>query len=255
MGKIFRKRSAESVVAEIKELKSIYGFDEFEIADDCFNLDRQRMRDILKGIIDKAGKIKLHFPNGLRADILDKEDIDLLKKAGTVSAFLAVETTSPRLQKIIGKNLNLENATQAINSLVRAGIYTSGWFMIGFPTETYREAWGTVKYACRTILHRALFFIAMPYEGTVLAEMVPEALRKKRKNMFSSDMNHFDSTINISAMSDRELKTVFRCAYICFYMNFRRIRNLIIFHPQKISFPRYVFLILIKILPRFRKPH
>jgi len=80
MGKVFRKRSASSVVTEMKMLNEQYGFDEFEIVDDCFNLDRQRMHDILKGIMEQLGKIKLHFPNGLRADILEEEDIDLLKK-------------------------------------------------------------------------------------------------------------------------------------------------------------------------------
>ncbi|MDI6743114.1 MAG: radical SAM protein [Smithella sp.] len=250
MGKVYRKRSAKSVVAEIKGLKTRFGFNEFEIADDCFNLDRKRMREILNGIMNEVRNIKLHFPNGLRADLLEKEDIQLLKKAGTVSAFFAVETSSPRLQKMIGKNLNLEKVTQAISCSVAAGIYTSGYFMIGFPTETYQESWATVKYACRSALHRALFFTTMPYEGTALADMVPETIKNKQKSIYSNNMNYFNSRINISAMSDGELKTVFRCAYIRFYMSLRRIVNIFVVHPQKRSFPRYMFLILVKVLPK-----
>jgi len=38
MGKAFRKRSVESVLAEMEELRFQHGFKEFEIIDDCFNL-------------------------------------------------------------------------------------------------------------------------------------------------------------------------------------------------------------------------
>jgi radical SAM superfamily enzyme YgiQ (UPF0313 family) len=251
MGKVYRKRSAKSVVAEIKKLKTVYGFDEFEIADDCFNLDRKRMHEIISGIINEVRNIKLHFPNGLRADILEKEDIHLLKKAGTVSACFAVETSSLRLQKMIGKNLNLRKVNQIINFSVSEGIYSSGFFMIGFPTEDYKEAWTTLKYACRSALHRASFFTPVPFEGTALAEMVAKTQQSKQENLCCTDLNYYNSKINISAMSDRELKTVFRCAYLRFYVNLKRIRNIVIIHPQKRSLPRYVFLILIKVLPGF----
>ena len=33
-------------------------------------------------------KIKMAFPNGLRADILETEDLDLLKKAGAYYGYL-----------------------------------------------------------------------------------------------------------------------------------------------------------------------
>ena len=160
MGKVFRKRSAESVLAEMEELRFKHGFKEFEIVDDCFNLDRERMYAILTGIRDRIGDAKLHFPNGLRTDMLEPEDMALFKQAGTVSAAFAIETSSPRLQKMIHKNLNIEKASAAINASVKAGIYSTGYFMIGFPTETYEEASATVEFAVRSSLHRALFLNA-----------------------------------------------------------------------------------------------
>ena len=137
MGKVFRRRSSESVLAEMEELRFKHGFKEIEIADDCFNLDRERMYIILSGIRDRLGDVKLHFPNGLRADILEPQDMALFKQAGTVSATFAMETSSPRLQKMIHKNLNIDKAVLAINASVKAGIYPIGYFMIGFPTESY----------------------------------------------------------------------------------------------------------------------
>ena len=249
MGKAFRKRSAESVLAEMEALRSGLGFKEFEIADDCFNLDRERMHAILTGIQDRFGDVKLHFPNGVRTDMLEQEDVLLLKQAGTASVYFAIETSSPRLQKMIHKNLNIEKATRAINAAVQAGIYSSGFFMIGFPTESYEEASATVEYACRSALHRAIFFNPVPFKGTELADMVFDAQKNSHKDIDLHDLNYFNTTLNISAMSDGELRRVFRRAYIRFYLNPKRVLRLIIHHPQILSIPRYAFLILIKVLP------
>jgi radical SAM superfamily enzyme YgiQ (UPF0313 family) len=236
------------------ELRFQHGFKEFEIVDDCFNLDRERMYAIFKGIRDKLGKTKLHFPNGVRADMLEPEDMPLFKQAGTVSVVFAIETSSPRLQKMIHKNLNIEKATRAINASVEAGIYSSGYFMLGFPTETYEEASDTIDFAARSILHRAFFFNPIPFAGTELAEMAVDFIKNKNDIFNPRGINYYNSTLNISAMSDRELKKIFRQAYRRFYLNVKRMLKLIIRHPNAFSLPHYAFLALIKILPRGRNP-
>jgi anaerobic magnesium-protoporphyrin IX monomethyl ester cyclase len=250
MGKVFRKRSAESVLTEMEELRFKHGFKEFEIIDDCFNLDRERMYAILAGIRDRLGHVKLHFPNGLRSDMLEPEDMALFKQAGTVSACFAIETSSARLQKMIHKNLNIEKAAVTINASVKEGIYSIGVFMIGFPTETYQEASGTVEFAVRSPLHRAMFFRAIPFAGTEMAEMAADFIKNKNDLYDSRNINYYNSILNISAMSDSELQRVFRRAYIHFYLNPQRMLRLAIHHPKFLSLPRYAFLILIRMLPR-----
>jgi anaerobic magnesium-protoporphyrin IX monomethyl ester cyclase len=250
MGKVFRKRTAESVLAEMKELRFQYGFKEFEIVDDCFNLDRERMNAILTGIRDKFGDIKLHFPNGVRADMLEPEDMALFKQAGTVSACFAIETSSPRLQKMIHKNLNIDKAVLAINAAVKAGIYSTGFFMIGFPTESYEEALATVEFATRSALHHSFFSKPIPFAGTELADMVSDARKRINDNIDPRDASYGNSSLNISGMSDRDLQRVFRRAYCSSYLSPKRILKLAIYHPKIFSLPRYAFMTLIKILPR-----
>jgi anaerobic magnesium-protoporphyrin IX monomethyl ester cyclase len=244
MGKIFRKRSAQSVIDEMTELRFNHGFKEFEITEDCFNLDRERMHAILKGIKERLGDVKLHFPNGLRADILTPEDIDLFKQAGTVSAAYAIETSSPRLQKMIRKNLNIKKAMSVINASVKAGILSTGFFMIGFPTETYQEACGTVDLAARSTLHHAFFINPTPFAGTELAEMASDILKSKYSIFDPQKMNYQTSILNISAMSDTELHKAFRKALMRFYLSPRRIMRLAMVHPRILSLPRYAFGIL-----------
>jgi radical SAM superfamily enzyme YgiQ (UPF0313 family) len=252
MGKVFRKRSAKSVLAEMEELRFKFGFKEFEIIDDCFNQDRERMYAILDSIRNRFRDVKLLFPNGLRSDMLEPKDMTLFKQAGTVLIVFAIETSSLRLQKMIHKNLNIEKATLAINAAVKSGIYTSGFFMIGFPTESYEEASATVEYAANSSLHRAFFFNPTPLKGTELADMAANVIKSRNKFIDSRDMNYFNMMYNISAMSDRDLQRVFRHAYGRTYLNPRRILRLIMHHPQILSLPRYAFLTLIRALPKRR---
>jgi anaerobic magnesium-protoporphyrin IX monomethyl ester cyclase len=253
MGKIFRQRSSESVIAEMEELRFRYGFNEFEILDDCFNLDRKRMHAILTGVRDKIKDARLHFPNALRSDMLEPQDLVLFRQAGTVSAHFAIETASPRLQKLINKNLNIEKALRAIDASVKAGIYSTGYFMIGFPTETYPEASETVEVAARSSLHRALFFNPKPFAGTQLAKMAMDYRPDENKLFDPQKMNYDRNTINISSMSDDELQMIFRNAYRRFYLNPKRIfrlLNLAIHNPEIFSLNRIAKLFLSKIIPK-----
>jgi radical SAM superfamily enzyme YgiQ (UPF0313 family) len=256
MGKVFRKRSAESVLAEIAELRFKHGFREFEIVDDCFNLDRQRMISILNGIRDLIGDIRLHFPNALRSDMLEPGDMMLFKQAGTVLIVFAIETSSPRLQKMIRKNLNIEKASLAIQESVKTGIYTTGYFMIGFPTETYEEARNTVDFAARSTLHRALFFNPIPFTGTKLAEMAIDSLTNKQVTLDPLKMNYQNTTLNISAMSNRDLKRISMLAYRRFYLNPRRILKLITLvlqHPEFFSVKRLAGMFIFTFIPRNKR--
>jgi len=253
MGKVFRKRSAESVLEEMETLRFQYGFKHFEILDDCFNLDRKRMLAILAGIRDRIGDARLHFPNAVRSDILEPGDMLLFKQAGTVSLFFAIETASPRLQKLIRKNLNIEKAMRVMKASVKAGIYSTGYFMIGFPTETYEEALKTVKLAARSSLHRALFFNPMPFAGTELAEMAADVLKNKKEDTFNPQiMNYHESELNISAMSDQELRKISLDAYRVFYLNpwrVLRLTRLAIRHPKIFPINRIVKMFINTFLP------
>lgn len=249
MGKVFRKRSVESVLAEMEELRFQHGFKEFEIVDDCFNLDRKRMHEILAGIRNRIGDVKLHFPNGIRSDMLEPEDLKLLKQAGTVSICFAIETSSSRLQKMIHKNLNIDKAVYAINASVEAGIYSVGFFMIGFPTETYEEAFDTVAFAVHSKLHRAVFMFVAPFAGTELAEMAADILKNKN-NIIDLQKVNFYNTPNISAMTDSQLQKVFRRGYWRFYLNPNRLLRLAIRYPRVLYLPQYALITFIKTLPK-----
>jgi len=145
-GRKIRRRSPENIVAEMREHIEKRGIYDFVFVDDIFNVPMQEAKKVLSLIINELPKVRLSFPNGLRADHIDEEMLDLFEQAGTVEMALAVETVNPRLQKMIGKNLDLQKAEKAISAASKRFI-TRIFFMTGFPTETFAEALETIKFA------------------------------------------------------------------------------------------------------------
>jgi radical SAM superfamily enzyme YgiQ (UPF0313 family) len=172
-GKRYRWRSAESVLEEIDLLVNRYGVREFEIVDDIYNLHKPRMREIAKGVIERYGRRSLFFcfPNGVRGDIFNLDDLPLLQDMGVYQMCVAIETVTPRLQKLIEKNLDVEHARQVIERAAALGITVRGFFMIGFPTETADEIQRTIQFALDSSLTFAAFFHVVPQQGTPIYDL------------------------------------------------------------------------------------
>ncbi|MCP4151061.1 MAG: AMP-binding protein, partial [bacterium] len=100
-------RTAENIFAEVKKYYD-KGVRRFALIDDIFNLKIENSSRFYELIIENNMEIQLLFPAGLRGDIMTPEYIDLMVKAGTVNISLALETASPRLQKLMRKNLDIE---------------------------------------------------------------------------------------------------------------------------------------------------
>ena len=107
-GRGFRAHSPERVVEEISEYTKRYTINDIEFLDDCFNLKRKRVIDVADLLRKKDIRIKIAFPNGVRADLFDEETMDALAESGMYFCSFALESASPRIQKLTRKNMNLE---------------------------------------------------------------------------------------------------------------------------------------------------
>ncbi|MGD2090215.1 MAG: amino acid adenylation domain-containing protein [Candidatus Aminicenantes bacterium] len=143
-------RSAENLFNEVRLFYNM-GVRRFAIIDDIFNLNTKNSSRFFQLIIEKGLEVQLFFPNGLRGDLLTKDYIDLMMEAGTVSLALALETASPRLQKLVGKNLNLETLSENIQYICQKypQVILELFTMHGFPTETREEAMMTLEFIKR----------------------------------------------------------------------------------------------------------
>lgn len=140
-------RSSDGILREILACYDA-GIRRFVFIDDIFNLDRDNSRRLFEKIIRRGLDIQLFFPNGLRGDILTNEDIDLMVEAGAVNIDLALESASPRIQKLINKNLNLDEFKDIAEYIVKKypQVLLEMELMIGFPGETETEAQMTLEF-------------------------------------------------------------------------------------------------------------
>jgi radical SAM superfamily enzyme YgiQ (UPF0313 family) len=245
-GKRFRKRSPENVMAEIETLYAKYNVKEFEIIDDCFNLDLSRAKRIFEMIIKSRMKLRLMFPNGIRGEYLDEEFMVKGKQAGLTYMSFAIETATPRLQKMLRKNINFDKIEKNIALARKHHIICLGFFMLGFPTETREELEATINYAVQSQLHAANFFAVSPFEGTELAELAKQ-LGKPVFDKFEHDYLSDDCT-NLTDLSDDELKWIRQKALVRFWSKPSRIWAFARDYPDKRRFPYLVKALIERIL-------
>lgn len=176
-GKAARLRSAAHVVAEMEALWKDHSIRDFYVVDDIFNLNRKRTAEIFRRIVELGVDWRLYFVNGLRADIMTRELVDLMAEAGTVWVTYAIESGSDRIQKLVKKNMRLDRAMDIINYSQELGMAVNVNTMYGFPTETAAEAQMTLDYLANLRMPSLLpyHFCLRGYDGCEIVEQAAEA--------------------------------------------------------------------------------
>jgi len=231
--KKFRPMRPERIVDEIEYLIDTYDVHDFEIYDDIFNLDYERTMKFCAEIKKRGIITRFSFPNGVRGDLLDKKLIMALRQAGVYHMAFAVESANPRIQELVRKRINLTKIYENIALAAEAGIFTWGFFMLGFPTETRREIWNTLKFAFSSKLHGAFFFAVIPQEGTELADMCAKGSIDPADN-YNTDYNYAKNTI--SEIGPRELFLIQSYASLRFFFGPSRIIRIFNDYPYGIGF-------------------
>jgi len=246
-GKRFRKRSAENVIGEIIELRERFGINRIEICDDIFNAVPARAIAICNEIAEKAPGTRLSFPNGLRADVMTPEVLAAMKRAGAYLISYAVETATPRLQAMVKKHVNLEKARAVIARTAAEGIYTNGFFMLGFPSETEAEVRSTVDFACSTKLHSMSAYIFVPFPNS---EIYDEIAASKPNLSLGSGFDYHTGAVNCSNVPTPKLHRLKRNMYLKFYFRSGRILRTLWAHPDKGSLPSLAWIMLKRLFSR-----
>lgn len=230
-GKKFRARSAEAVLAEIDYLVENHGVKELVFMDDIFNLLPERAEAIARGLIERDYGLKLTFPNGFRGDILSEELVLLLKKAGMYRCMVAVESASPRIQKVMKKRLKIDKVKHIVDFIARQGVLVHGAFMLGFPSETEEEMEATIDWAASSSFHTAAFFRVIPFKGTELFDEVERAGFDLPSSWEAYEPYHTD--INLSEVDEGRITKLRNRAYRAFYFRPRRLWEIFKLIPNK----------------------
>lgn len=161
-------RKPENVIKEIEECINKFGIYDFRFFDDCFTLNKSRLINLCKLIIEKELKICWNCQS--RVDTVDLALLKLMKKAGCHQITYGVEVGTEKALRIINKQSTLEQASRAIELTKKAGLESGGSFMVGIPGETVSDIKQTINFAKRLSPDIAIFYILKAYPGTPIFE-------------------------------------------------------------------------------------
>ncbi|MDO8525142.1 MAG: radical SAM protein [Candidatus Omnitrophota bacterium] len=142
----WRAMSSGKVLEIIEELKRKHGINAVTFVSDNFFVDKRRVYEICKGIIDRKMDIEWH--TDIRADTFaqyEDDFIKLIKKSGCVSLTFGIESGSDRILKVIDKDIKREMVIKAHEKAKSLGLRVNYHFMIGFPEETKKDIMETMS--------------------------------------------------------------------------------------------------------------
>ena len=112
-------------------MASSYGFRGFNLVHDMFTVDRRKVVAFCEAMIQADEGFK--WSCSARTDCVDEELLELMARAGCDGVFFGVESGSKRMQRIIDKDLDPEQARSAVEIAERLGISTTVSTIVGFP--------------------------------------------------------------------------------------------------------------------------
>lgn len=163
--KQWTSRSPKNIVDEIETLNKNYGVNEFCFIDDNFMLDKERVKNICREILDRKLNVSFEVYPGISVWTIDEGIITLLMRAGLYRICLPIESGSTRTLRFIGKPVDLNKTKAMIKYCIGLGLYTYGNIIIGFPFETKEEIKESIRWAFETDLDMVHFLLAEPYDG------------------------------------------------------------------------------------------
>ena len=155
---------------ELNELKQKYKVIEIAFWDDTFTVNRQWVMEFCDRMIQD--KMNLKWGCYSRLNLVDKELLAKMKKAGCWTIFFGIESGNQELLDNIKKLMTVEEMRQKVRLVQSVGIEIRGSFMLGIPGETPEMAKKTIKFAVELDPDYAQFSLVTPYPGTQLYKEV-----------------------------------------------------------------------------------
>lgn len=238
-----RFRSPENILDEIVFIQKHYGLIYFSFRDDTFTADRARTIAFCRLLIER--RVHIIWNCQSRVNFLDEELLLWMKRAGCEGVQLGVESGSPGILKILGKNITATQVECAAAAVRKVGINLSVYMISDVPGETASDREASIALIRRIRPDDGYVSPLVFYPGTRLfADAVANG--RVAENIFHinrqpavyaagrpsrSSMKLLQALSGQNAMSGRELKRQKRMLGYCHVTNvmagdfFRQLGN------------------------------
>ncbi len=161
-GPNMRFRSADNFLGELKEVKEKYGYESFFFYDDIFTINHKRLRKLLKGIEE----LDIQFISANRVNLMTKEILRDLHKAGCVKVAYGIESGSQKVLDMVNKKTTVQQQIDSIKAAKDEGLYVKCYFIFGLPGEDEQTVEETKKLIEIAQPDQANLYTFQPYPGS-----------------------------------------------------------------------------------------
>jgi radical SAM superfamily enzyme YgiQ (UPF0313 family) len=200
-GKYVRFRSVDSVIAEIKELRSKYGFvKKLLFYDDILFQTKSWMEEFVRKYNQEVG---LPYSCNVRPNLVNEEIIDALKATGCYCIRIGLESGNEYIRnEILNRRLTDKQMRNALSLLKKAGLDIWTFNMLGMPDETPARVLDTIKMNADYGISQHSVGICYPFRGTKLYELARDKKLLTNKNV----ADYYDgSALKLGSLNEAQI--------------------------------------------------
>jgi len=216
-------RSPKLVVDEMELYVRKYGVTNFDFQDLTAMIRRSWIVDFTDELIQRRLNVTWQLPSGTRAEVFDQDIASRLYRAGLRLLAFAPESGSPRMLKLVKKEVDLPQMLEAMKAALGAGLKLSCFIVIGFPGETkesLRETLSLIRTIARLGVHDVAVTKFVPYPGSALfRQLQAEGRLTLDDEFFIMPMDFYTSKAPsfADAVSSRQLYLMMWWMFLNFY--------------------------------------
>jgi len=171
--KIIRWRSVQNVIEEIREVKNRYPLEVVRFIDDIFILPPVSWLEEFKNLYKQ--EINLPFVCNLQVKLVTDEKIRLIKEAGCMSVYMAIEAGNDKIRtELLERNMTKEEMINAFNLVHKYNIPIGAENILGLPEGSFETDMETLQLNIKCKVDNAISTLFQPYPKTKLGEYTIE---------------------------------------------------------------------------------
>ncbi len=147
-GDSYRRHSAGRLAAEMECVKDLFHPDQLWFADDIFGLSAKWTREFASRVVERQAHIPFRMQS--RCDLMTRDTVEALAKAGCVEVWMGAESGSQRILDAMEKGIYVEHIRQARENLRRHGIRACMFLQFGYLGEEWEDIESTIRLVRET---------------------------------------------------------------------------------------------------------
>jgi radical SAM superfamily enzyme YgiQ (UPF0313 family) len=223
-GSKLRFRSAENIVAELRECIEKYNIKNFLFKAESFTINKTWAVKLCKKIISRG--LKINWCCSSNVDTIDEEILGWMKKSGCWLIGFGIESGSQEILNRMKKFTTLQQAREAVGLCKKAKIRTSLYFLLGLPWETEKTFELSRRFALELDGDFILAIFPYPFPGTEYFDIV------KHLGLFKQDgfpvKSYAEPAVPSAELSMKELLSMQRKLLRDFYIRPKYIMRTLI---------------------------